>query len=341
MYNAKVLADSISPDGVRLTTMEWTFPRFILAEVNTHRSKSSNAASSRAIPIKKRVDAVLTEPFVPSFAKNQAGMQAGEVFTEEDQKEATTVWLQARDAAVLGANNLSEKEAHKQYVNRLIEPFSWCTLIITATDWSNLFWLRCDSMAQPEFQTIAFMALKAYLESVPKEIGFGGWHRPLIFQEDEEEVANYVAEMKGKYPLLVDSYEEAINERLNKISAARCARVSYLTHSNIRDHERDLELYGRLVGNTTKHSSPLEHVATPALPEDMVYRINQLTATPTVHGKPHISPKPGEIGYCGNFKGWKQLRKFLPGENQTDMKAVIDKICDQQITDMLYNQKKV
>jgi hypothetical protein len=34
---AKIICDSISPDGIRLTTMECKFHRMILAEVNTHR----------------------------------------------------------------------------------------------------------------------------------------------------------------------------------------------------------------------------------------------------------------------------------------------------------------
>src|SRR5579862_3524964 len=36
-YSARVLLDSTSPAGVRLTTLEVTFPRFVLSEFNTHR----------------------------------------------------------------------------------------------------------------------------------------------------------------------------------------------------------------------------------------------------------------------------------------------------------------
>ena len=41
-FEAKVLADSVSPAGHRLTTLEATFPRFVLAEFNTHRVFSRN-----------------------------------------------------------------------------------------------------------------------------------------------------------------------------------------------------------------------------------------------------------------------------------------------------------
>ena len=52
LISAKVIADSVCPKGVRMTTMEIEYPRFILAELNTHRMLSKNSASSRAIPVK-------------------------------------------------------------------------------------------------------------------------------------------------------------------------------------------------------------------------------------------------------------------------------------------------
>jgi hypothetical protein len=72
-------------------------------------------------------------------------------------------------------------------------------------------------------------------------------------------------------------YTNSFNNAL-KCSAARCARVSYLTHTgktpNIED---DLELFNQLVtrpytdkrGNVLTendpiHASPVEHIATPA-----------------------------------------------------------------------------
>src|ERR1041384_185786 len=100
-FDAKVLADSISPAGHRLTTLETTFPRFILAEFNTHRVFSRNSASSRAIPIVKQVRRVLEQPYVPiEFGSNQPGMQAGPALTGEKRQAAEAEWLRARDDAV-------------------------------------------------------------------------------------------------------------------------------------------------------------------------------------------------------------------------------------------------
>src|SRR4051812_50181214 len=77
-FDAKVLADSVSPAEHRLTTLEATFPRFVLAEFNTHRVFSRNSASSRAIPVAKQLRRVLDDPYVPiEFGSNKPGMQAG------------------------------------------------------------------------------------------------------------------------------------------------------------------------------------------------------------------------------------------------------------------------
>ena len=53
--SAKIVADSVSPQGDRLISVLCTFPRIILAEVNTHRMLSKNTSSSRAIPFLKMV----------------------------------------------------------------------------------------------------------------------------------------------------------------------------------------------------------------------------------------------------------------------------------------------
>ena len=63
--SAKVIADSKNEFGNRITTMIVTFPRFILAELNTHRMMSRNSASSRAIPFEKMLEAVSNNPFIP------------------------------------------------------------------------------------------------------------------------------------------------------------------------------------------------------------------------------------------------------------------------------------
>lgn len=298
-FDAKILADSRSPAGYRLTTLEATFPRFVLAEFNTHRVFSRNSASSRAIPIAKQVRRVLEDPYLPiEFGSNQPGMQAGPALTGEKRLAAEREWLNARDDAVRRALGLVTDpddaadadplellaqvedargakaqppewlNVHKQVANRLLEPFMWHTVIVTATEWENFWNLRCHPDAQPEIRLIA-EKMRAVIEaSDPTELDWGEWHLPLVRPEDRE---------------------GATTEELIKISAGRCARVSYLTHAGKRDLEADVKLHDRLI--ESGHMSPLEHPARP------------LTATDL---------KASE--WSGNFRGWRSYRKGIQNE---------------------------
>ncbi|HSX02596.1 MAG TPA: FAD-dependent thymidylate synthase [Candidatus Saccharimonadia bacterium] len=240
-YAAKILLDSISPQGVRLITFEVTFPRFILAEFNTHRAFSRNTASSRAIPAKKIWERTEAEPFVPSYwGKNQKGMQADEELSPAEQTEAERLWRNALAAALDHAKQLAELGVHKQLTNRILEPFMWHTALVTATEWDNFFALRAHPAAQPEIQTIARMMKELYDTNQPQLLQEGQWHLPLIRPEE---------------------FGEADLETLKQVSSGRCARVSYLTHDGVRDLEADVRLHNQL--REGGHMSPFEHVARP------------------------------------------------------------------------------
>jgi hypothetical protein len=246
MFEAKILADSIC-GGRRLTTMEWTFPRCILAEVNTHRMLSRNAASSRAIPTHKMIQRVIDNPFVPDFCENKKGMQAGEAIGDPDS--AVKLWLNQRDRAADVAAMMADMNIHKQYINRLLEPWMWCTIIVSATEWDNVWKLRCHPDAEPSFQKIANLARDAMYNSLPNTLDVGEWHLPLVDQvpvQDREDCGDLVD---------VDYPQVAL------VSAGRCARVSYLTHDGRRDLTEDVMLANRLTASG--HWSPFEHQATP------------------------------------------------------------------------------
>jgi thymidylate synthase ThyX len=271
-FSARILLDSVSEAGARLTTMEVRYPRFIHSEMMTHRMLSKNSASSRAVPIRKMIAAVRDEPAMPVWwGRNQSGMQAFEQLDAEARERAMQEWQLALEDALKHAEVLASKDIdlHKQLVNRLLEPFAWITVIVTGTEWSNFFTQRCHPDAQPEIKHLAEMMLAAYRQSRPTTVQQGAWHLPLIFDEERS---------------LPD-------ELLCKLSVARCARVSYLTHDGQRDHEKDLELFERLLGGGANgHWSPFEHVATPL-------------ADPQAHS--------------GNFRGWEQFRKRFVQENVT------------------------
>ncbi|HEY6021644.1 MAG TPA: FAD-dependent thymidylate synthase [Candidatus Paceibacterota bacterium] len=240
---ARVIADSLSPLGIRLTTIEVKIHRFVLPEFNTHRVFSRNSASSRAIPARKLIEKVYSEDVVPlEWASEQPGMQGGNALDEEKQVEARSVWLAARNAAVEASQDLIELGVHKSIANRLVEPFAYQTIITTATDWDGFWEQRISPLAQPEIREAARAMRGVYMASEPRPVDYHGWHLPYV-QPDEKHL--HIAEQR-------------------RISAARCARVSYLTHDGKRDLGKDLQLFERLVGAHPRHYSPLEHVATPA-----------------------------------------------------------------------------
>jgi thymidylate synthase ThyX len=275
-YSARILKDTVSSAGHRLTTFEVTFPRIVLAEFNTHRMFSRNSASSRAIPIKTMLKRVEEDPFVPTYwGKNQKGMQAAEELSPEAAAAAKKEWLYARDQAIISVKRLQmpDIDLHKQTANRLLEPWLWHTVIVTATEFQNFFGLRNNKMAQPEIATPAKMMRELFDKSTP-ETPYQGWHLPLVSDEDKA---------------------QASISTLVQLSCARCARVSYLTHDGKRDLAEDTGLYDRLRG--PGHMSPLEHAAREMTAEELTL----------------LNPWDGEPA-CGNFVGWVQHRKQLPGE---------------------------
>lgn len=241
MFSAKVLADSTNCCDNRLTTMELTYPRFIHSEVLTHRMFSRNAASSRAIPVKKMIDQVMTDPVIPiHWGAAEKGMQAYKEINSYASSECRHTWLLARDNCVGAVEGMLKQGLHKQIANRLLEPWMWITVIATGTEgaWNNFFALRCHHEAEPHIQKIAEMAREVRSQSTPQKLSDGQWHLPLIGFEGDE--------------LL--SVEDQV-----KVSVGRCARVSYLTHDGIRDVQADIDLHDRLLAS--KHFSPFEHVA--------------------------------------------------------------------------------
>lgn len=284
-FNCKVLADSVSPRGIRLTTLEVTFPRIVLAEFNTHRMLSRNSASSRAIPVEKMIRMVEEDPYIPTtWGKNQKGMQADEDVSAEEALGAQSDWLVARDLMVQQARALLARGIHKQLTNRLLEPFMWHTCITTATEWSNFDNLRCHKDAHPEIKRAAELMRDARVASMPKELGPTDWHLPLVFDEDYEQVI-----------LQNPTDPDWVMKQLVKISCGRCARVSYLTHEGKRDLSADVELCDRLT--QSGHMSPLEHAATPMTDDEYVQMSGEV------------------MGMWGNFRGWKQYRKTIVGED--------------------------
>lgn len=237
MITAKIIKDSINGSGDRITTWILKYPRFIHSEFMTHRVFSRNAASSRAIPAKKLIDAVINEPAMPVWwGKNEPGMQAKEEVTGDTLEICKTAWLDGRDQAVEIAKELLNQGLHKQVVNRVLEPWCHMTIVATSTEYGNFFSLRAHPDAQPEFQALAYLMLDEYKKSIPVRLPEGHWHIPFSDKMPDVDVMTKI-----------------------KIATARCARVSYLTFEGEIDVDKDLELHDRL--SKSGHWSPFEHCA--------------------------------------------------------------------------------
>lgn len=240
MFDVQIVADSINTAGERIISCAWTYPFVIHGEVMTHRVFARNALSKRAIPVKKLLDRVINTPYIPLYwGRNQAGMQASVELEGKERDDAIAVWLSARDFAVKRAQELVDLDCHKQIANRVIEPFSWMTTIITSTEWANFFRLRAHKDAEPHMQRLAYLMLKRYMASTPRLVQDGDWHLPFA-----------------------DKHAEGLclEDKL-KVSTARSARVSYLNHDGEIVHTKDYELVERLAGSIPGHWSPFEHPA--------------------------------------------------------------------------------
>ena len=268
MVKAEIIADSISTSKIRLTTLQLRYPKFIHGEFMTHRVFSRNASSSRAIPIKRLIQDVIDDPALPvMWFKNKPGMQGTELCSIEETEELIQTSLRLRDIAVAAACHMIEKaDAHKQHINRILEPWYHINVVVTATEWSNFFALRCHPDADPTMRALADAIRQAMHDSEPRKLMKDEWHLPYVSEITDLTTAR-------------------------QVSAARCARVSYLTQDGKQSTvEDDLRLCTRLAGSIPLHASPFEHQATPDDDD---------------HEHEH-----------GNFKGWRQWRKMILGESQ-------------------------
>lgn len=245
MFKTEIIEDSISEAGVRLTTMQLVYPRYIHQETLTHRMFSRNASSSRAIPVAKAVDLALTEIVEPiRYGKNQKGMQASEEnLTGPELEKAREIWRHMAEVCATGAKELAELGLAKQWANRPCEWFSNIRVIVSSTEWNNWFELRYHPDAQPEIFELAKLMRHAMDNSQPKLLKVGEWHLPYVNEKE-----------RAIYPLHI----------LKKLSTARSARVSFLNHDGTTPViEKDCKLYGDLVGSRPLHASPCEHQGTP------------------------------------------------------------------------------
>lgn len=325
-FSAKIIADSVSPQGVRLTTAELVFPRFILSEFNTHRVISKNSASSRAIPVKKQLEKLLSKPYIPErIGVNQSGMQASNYLAGRQLTIAQQGVYRKRDRSIVGA---LEDLVGMEYVHRAFGENALSRIMVSGfNDNEDLQIVRDiidyysatiarmrnenDFSAPEDFLNIHKQTLNRYLEPFM-------WHTVVatgtewdnmfalrIHEDAQDEIRIPVDLLReamsesapkaleiGEWHLPFIQPDEAAAaasdpEKWQYVSVGRCARTSYETHDGVRDPDKDVFLAKeRLLPHG--HMSPFEHVASPA--EDA-------------------------NSWSGNFRGWTQFRKGLPNED--------------------------
>ena len=302
---ATIIADSISPQGKRITTYLLTYPRFIHAELMTHRLFSRNSASSRAIPFEKMLKMVEEDPFIPiAWQFDHKGMQGTEYFTNErisnyseylDGNEVVyqleEEWLEARNCAIEQAKNMNQLGLTKQLCNRLLEPFMWHTVLVTATEWENFFALRAHEAAEIHIQELAYKMLDAYNKSEPNKLKYNEWHIPFGDKIDEIRLKDDLDKISYVPNNIINGLDFLTHAKI-EIATARCARVSYYNFDGTDDYLKDIELYKKL--SSIGHWSPFEHCAK--------------AVDNTI--------------FTGNFNGWLQIRHTFTNENKKDNRVI-------------------
>jgi Thymidylate synthase complementing protein len=294
---AKVIADSCNENGDRLITIEGSLPRIVLADFSKHRVFSFSGQSTRAVPVKKMVDLMNSNPFVPEvFGTNQAGMTAGYALEGDEAEAARRIWGFAKGAAGDFATQLANLNVHKQLTGRLLEPFSHMKIVLTSTEWSNFFRLRRHKDAQPELQIFANKIYEAIENSKPQVLSVNEWHLPyiekkIVVTEDEngESILStvYIADNQ-----MVDL------DTAKKYSAAKCATTSYRTET--LTVEKAMNIFEQLVVSDPQHSVPTEHVARPL----------ELNCGPFADSlTTHVDRWGGQ--WSGNFRSFGQYRKEI------------------------------
>lgn len=322
---ATVVCDSVSEQGVRLTTILCDYHRIVHSEQLKHRMFSTSAASSRAIPFAKMSEQLTGMPV--SFGKNQSGMQAGEehnapVILWEDGsgigedgyfKEFTPqeAWKKATQSAAGFSRAFAEAGYHKQVYNRLTESSQMIRVLITSTEWPNFWWLRKDKAADPSLEETARVMKEAYDASTPQLLKAGEYHLPFVFVGTNKwhEQAYY------SDPSMLQEFELTLEEAII-VSCARCAAQSF--RNTDYDLEKSKQVYDRLVNGDKLHGGALEHVGTPMKAKHNGYHKDVDTNFPYIpstwqEGVSHVG-RDGQL-WSGNLRGFIQHRKTLPNEN--------------------------
>lgn len=292
MVSSQLIQSSISQlTGVRLDTFVWEYPRFIHAEVLTHRVLSKNAGSSRAIPVISAMEIARDHMVIPEFKYNKSGMQPAGFLSVKDMERAKAVWKNCAGNCLEAAAELNALKVHKQWANRMLEWFSPIRIVATATDLDNFLWLRNDSEAQDEIEMLASQVEHQLATIEPLPVPWGHLHVPFV---ERKVSADFNA-----LEYFVGGASLSLGEALS-VSASVCAQMSYRKADT--SLEKAARLYADFMEGRRIHASPFEH---------------QGIAIPG--GYTHTTRQGDD--YSGNLRGWTQYRHLIQNNTCYDLQT--------------------
>lgn len=294
---ARIILDSINANGNRMTTYEVEYPRFILAEVNTHCMLEKNSASSRAIPVGTMLDMIELSPAMPvSWGHNNPGMQSKTLMDSVREANAIKVWLDAAKAAIGFSRIMADPDGingHKQIANRLSENYQTMKSVISGTEWENFFWLRDRDDADPTFRELARVMNECRRNSVPTLLKPGQWHLPYVTRVDDRYFSGNI-----EIPLDV----------AKKISASCSAQVSYRKlNDSVEQAQRVFGMLNLESEEKPAHASPICHQATPMNESNVSFNPDTWE-----DGITHVR-RNGSL-WSGKLQGWIQFRQLFKNE---------------------------
>ncbi|RMH15271.1 MAG: hypothetical protein D6698_11385, partial [Gammaproteobacteria bacterium] len=264
-----------------LVTFRLVYPRMVHAEFLTHRVLSRNSSSSRAIPAKKARSSVLAfcEPY--EWGANNPGMQSRKPLSPMRKFFARAAWRFGASAAYLTHWMLEKIGAHKQIVNRVIEPYSVIHTVATATrkHWQMFLELRNHPDADPTIHHLAYLIEQElnkdgddwrnfHLPFVNTEmlgpnpdkiddvfdrrISNGEWVDPIwVYAHYQfkatEQLGREVRELLGSTIGLqsdMGDFQMGVLGYAMVSSVARCARVSYIRHGELSENYQRVSQFG-------------------------------------------------------------------------------------------------
>lgn len=240
-------------------------------ELMTHRMFSRNASSSRAIPVKKMIQDIKDDPAMPVY------------WGKNQSGMQARVELSEEEISKCKSLWLEQRDETIARVEKLIEiGLHKQTANRLLEPWAHIHVIVSATEWKNWFE------LRSHPDAQPeiKELS----DKMKVELEEKRKTDREISKLMITSPVWHLPYikkEEKSKYKLSellKMSTARCARVSYMNHDGTNpDPEKDFELHDKLVVSKPQHMSPAEHQAVSADPDQ----------------------------FYGNFKGWKQYRKFL------------------------------